>query len=292
MAESHKVVLITGATSGVGLALSSLLSQSSNYKVFGTARNPDKADQLQSLVKERNNRLEVVELDLTKEQSINQAITYILNKESKIDIIVNNAGFAISKTAELTSMAEFRDIFETNFFGLVAITKGVIPSMREAKSGHIINISSYGGLVGQPFHDAYSASKFAVTGFTESLYSTLVPLGIKVTLVCPGAITTPFMGKALATVVKEDNAYSELQKAYIETMKKIFIGNAEIKTSQTPEEIGEVLKNIIETDKPHMMYMTSDYMKKQASQKLVDVTGETMAEYTLKRSYGDNFTKK
>jgi len=291
MAALHKVVLVTGATSGAGLAISSLLSQSS-YKVYGTARNLHKADQLHALAKERNNRLEILELDVTKEETISQAIKTIISKESKIDILVNNAGYAITKPAELTSMAEFREIFETNFFGLVALTKEVIPYMREARSGHIINISSFGGLVGQPFHDAYSASKFAVTGFTESLHSTLTPFGISVTLVCPGAITTPFLSKAVSTVVKEQTPYSELQQAYATTMHKIFAGNAQsgIKTSQTAEEIAVILKDIIETDKPHFLYPTSDYMKKQVALKLVDVTGDTLAEFTIKRSYGENFT--
>jgi len=191
-------------------------------------------------------------------------------------------------------MSEFRDVLEANFFGLVAITKEVLPYMREAKSGHIINISSYGGLVGQPFHDAYCSAKFAVSGFTESLFMTLLPFGVKVTLVCPGAMTTPFFDKAHATVAKEENPYEELQKTYVASVTKIFTGNkaAGIKTSQTPEEVAEVIKGIIETDKPQLMYMTSEYMKKQASIKLVDVTGEKTVEGTYKTYFGGDPTKK
>jgi short-subunit dehydrogenase len=219
------VVVITGASSGLGLATASLLSSTGEYKVYATARTPAKADQLQQLAKEekRSNRLEILELDVTKEDSIARAINLILQKESRIDVLVNNAGFSFAKPLELTSMGEFHEIFDTNFFGVVAMSKAVVPSMRGAKSGHIINIASFGGIVGQPFNDAYCAAKFAVVGLTESMYATLFPLGVKVTLVCPGAITTPFLAKAAATTdASADNPYSSLQQAYIDNIKKYF----------------------------------------------------------------------
>jgi len=295
MAAARKVVIVTGASSGLGLSLSSLLSASGHYKVYATARQPNKVEQLQNLAKERKDTLELLTLDVTKEDSINQAINQVLQKESKIDVLVNNAGFSFAKTLEATSMAEFREIFDTNFFGVAACSKVVVPHMRAAKSGHIINISSYGGLVGQPFNDAYCAAKFAVTGLTESMFSSLSPLGVKVTLVCPGAITTPFMAKAVSTLVPlgDDNPYSGLQKAYIETMQKVMAGNAAagVKSAQTPDEVAQVIKNIIETEKPDFQYITSDYIGNLVSKKYVDITGNTMAQLTLTRSFGDALNK-
>jgi short-subunit dehydrogenase len=289
-----KVVVITGASSGVGLSLANLLSSSNNYKVYATARTPSKADQLQQIVKERGDkRIEILELDVTKEDSIDNAVKHIIAKDSKIDVLVNNAGFSFAKNLEQSSMSEFREIFDTNFFGVVATSKAIVPLMRQAKSGHIINIASVGGLIGQPFNDAYCAAKFAVVGLTESMYSTLSPLGVKVTLVCPGAITTPFLAKATGTLSQDpNNPYIKLQQAYMDTMKKVFAGNASsgIKTSQTPEEISEVLKQIIETEKPQFLYATSPYVSTIISKKLVDDTGDTMAQFTITRSYGDSLS--
>jgi NAD(P)-dependent dehydrogenase (short-subunit alcohol dehydrogenase family) len=295
-APVRKVVIVTGASSGVGLALSVLLSGTGQYKVYATARQPNTVEQLQQLVKERPDTLELLPLDVTKEDTITQAVNHILQKDSKIDVLVNNAGFSFAKNLEATSMAEFKEIFDTNFFGVVATSKAVVPHMREAKSGHIINIASYGGLVGQPFNDAYCAAKFAVSGLTESMHATLSPLGVKVTLVCPGAITTPFLAKASSSLVAvgDENPYSTLQTAYMDTMKKIFMGNAAagIKTSQTPEEIAEVLKKIIETDKPNFQYPTSEYMTNLVAKKYVDPTGNTNTQLTLSRCYGDALNTK
>jgi NAD(P)-dependent dehydrogenase (short-subunit alcohol dehydrogenase family) len=291
------VVLVTGASSGVGLALAQVLSGSGQYKVYATARQPNKVEQLQQLVKERSDTLEVLTLDVTKESTIQESIDYILKKDGKIDVLVNNAGFSFAKPTELTSMDEFREIFDTNFFGVVATSKAVIPHMRAAKSGHIINISSVGGLLGQPFNDAYCAAKFAVCGLTESMYQTLIPFGIKVTLVCPGAITTPFLAKAASSVVPsgENNPYTELQNMYVENVTKIFAGNAAsgIKSSQTAEEIAEIIKKIAELEKPDFCYTTSEYVTNFAATKLVDVTGNSSAEFTSKRCFGGtNLNKK
>jgi short-subunit dehydrogenase len=181
---------------------------------------------------------------------------------------------------------------ETNFFGLVATTKIIVPLMRARRSGHIINISSYGGLVGQPFNDAYCAAKFAVTGLSESMYSSLHPFGIKVTLVCPGAITTPFLDKAAKTVEMDpSNPYMPLGSAYIATMRKVFSdsGTSGIKSSQTADEIAEILKRLIEEDDPQFLCLTSQYIEKIAGFKLKDTTGRTMADLTLKRSYGEDW---
>jgi NAD(P)-dependent dehydrogenase (short-subunit alcohol dehydrogenase family) len=286
-----KVVVITGASSGVGLALANLLSNSNNYKVYATVRTPGKADQLQQYAKERGEKkLEVLELDVTKEESIDKAVKHIVGKDGKIDVLVNNAGFSFAKNLEQSTMSEFREIFDTNFFGVVATSKAIVPLMRQAKSGHIINIASYGGLVGQPFNDAYCAAKFAVTGLTESMHATLSPLGVKVTLVCPGAIATPFLAKATATATKdENNPYAALQQAYIDSMKKIFAGAAAsgVKTAQSAEEIADLLKQIVETEKPHFLYPTSAYIGGLISKKLVDNTGDAMTQLTIQRSYGD-----
>jgi len=283
-----KVVLITGASSGVGLSTSVLLA-ANGYKVYASMRDTAKAGDLKKAAEEKGAQVEVTQLDVTDETSIKKAIDEIIEKEGKIDVLINNAGFSFAKTLEQTSMSEFRSIMETNFFGLVATTKIVVPLMRARRSGHILNISSYGGLVGQPFNDAYCAAKFAVTGLSESMHASLRPFGIKVTLVCPGAITTPFLQKAAGTIETDpSNPYMPLGSAYVATMKKVFSDSETtgVKSSQTADEVAEVLKRLIEEDDPQFLCLTSQYIEKVAGLKLKDTTGKTMANMTLTRSYG------
>jgi len=287
-----KIVLTTGCSSGIGLATAVLLgSRPNKYKVYATMRDPSKAGDLMKAAKSLGAEVTVLPLDVSKEDSIDRCTKEIFAKEGRIDVLINNAGFTFAKPLEFTSMSEFHEIFDTNLFGVVAMCKAVVPGMRERKSGHILNISSFGGLIGQPFNDAYCAAKFAVVGLTESMYTTLPPLGVKVTLVCPGAVTTPFVAKATSNMLQSDdnNPYSGLQNAYMGSMKAIFAGAAAsgIKSSQTPEEIAGVLMSILETEKPKPMYLTSEYISKSACLKLKDPTGETVAKESIKRSFGD-----
>jgi NAD(P)-dependent dehydrogenase (short-subunit alcohol dehydrogenase family) len=295
-AVSRKVVIVTGASTGLGLALAQILSSTGQYKVYATARQPNKSEELQKLAKDRADTLELLALDVTKENTIQEAINHVLQKDARIDVLVNNAGISLAKTTEQSSMAEFHEVFDTNLFGVVATCKAVIPHMRNAKSGHIINISSIGGILGQPFNDAYCSAKFALSGLSESMYITLNPLGVKVSLVCPGGITTPFFAKAYSSVIPpgENNPYSELQTAYVETIKKVMAGAAlsGIKTAQTAEEVAGFVKGIIEAEKPNFMYFTSDYVSSMASAKLVDLSGNSVVDYTTKRNFGDAIIKK
>jgi len=287
-----RTAFITGTSSGVGFSTSLLLAKN-NFKVFASVRSIGKGEGLLNAAKNLgvHNNIHLVELDVSKEKDVSTVVKDVISKAGKLDVLINNAGYTIVKPTELTSMSEFREIFDTNFFGTVAVAKEVIPHMRSNKSGHIINISSYGGLVGQPFNDAYCAAKFAVTGWNESLHSTLHPFGVNVSLVCPGAITTPFAGKATGTVnVDPTNPYIPLQQLYMDNLKKIFSSNASsgVKSSQTAEELAEFLLNVINSKEPKPLYVTSEYIGNVASKKYVDITGETMAKTTITRSFGSD----
>jgi NAD(P)-dependent dehydrogenase (short-subunit alcohol dehydrogenase family) len=186
-----KIAFITGSSSGIGL-LSAVELARRNYHVLATMRDPARRERLDKAAAEAgiSNRIEVVQLDITQPLSITHAVQQAIRDHQRIDVLVNNAGFAMAGFAEDLYLDEIRKQFETNFFGHVSVTKEVIPFMRAQKSGHIIMVTSVAGRVGQPVVSSYSASKFALEGWSESLRIELRSLGIRVVLVEPGAFET------------------------------------------------------------------------------------------------------
>jgi NAD(P)-dependent dehydrogenase (short-subunit alcohol dehydrogenase family) len=186
-----KIAFITGSSSGIGL-LSAVELARRNYHVLATMRDPARRERLDKAAAEAgiSNRIEVVQLDITQPLSITHAVQQAIRDHLRIDVLVNNAGFAMAGFAEDLYLDEIRKQFETNFFGHVSVTKEVIPFMRAQKSGHIIMVTSVAGRVGQPVVSSYSASKFALEGWSESLRIELRSLGIRVVLVEPGAFET------------------------------------------------------------------------------------------------------
>lgn len=182
----NKVVLITGTSTGLGLKTSVLLAQK-GYKVYATMRNPEKRSELEKEIKEQNVSLAIKQLDVSDPGSIQKCIAEIFEGEGKIDILINNAGAGFLRASEHTSEKELLHVTDVNYLGVVRCTNAVLSIMRKQKSGHVINISSVGGLVGQPFNELYCAAKFAVEGYTEALATYLTPFfGIKFTIVEPG----------------------------------------------------------------------------------------------------------
>jgi len=176
----QKVVFITGASSGIGEACAKLLVKH-GYRVYGTSRK---------YFSDRSYNM--VQIDVTKSDSVEWAIKTVIEKEGRIDVLINNAGFGLAGAVEDTSITEAKAQFETNFFGLLRVTKEVLPHMRRRRKGLIINISSIGGLIGLPFQALYSASKFAVEGLSEGLRLELRPYNINVVLIEPGDARTKF----------------------------------------------------------------------------------------------------
>ncbi len=179
------VVLITGASSGIGYSTVVQL-HSKGYKVYAAAR---RLEAMQSL---SDKGVHLVALDLTSETSIQQCVNTIINKEQRIDVLINNAGYGCYGSVEDTNMKEAKLQFEVNLFGLAHLTQLILPYMRECKKGKIINVSSIAGKIYMPFGAWYHASKHALEGWSDCLRIELKPFNIKVVIIEPGGIKTPW----------------------------------------------------------------------------------------------------
>ena len=187
----EKVAVLTGASSGFGLLTSVELAKA-GFRVIASMRDPGKRERLvqAAAAAQVSDRIDVRALDVTQVDDIPEFVDSVLRDFGRIDVLVNNAGFAVGGFAEDIRLEELRLQFETNFFGAVAMTKAVLPIMRQQRSGHIIQVSSISGLQGAISVSSYSASKHALEGWSESLRLEVNSLGIKVVLVEPGAFET------------------------------------------------------------------------------------------------------
>jgi NAD(P)-dependent dehydrogenase (short-subunit alcohol dehydrogenase family) len=181
--SEQRVVLITGASSGVGQSTARLLSQR-GYRVFGTSRDPAMAEPLSCV--------ELLPLDVRRDDSVQACVEAVFRRGGHLEVLINNAGHELAGALEELSPEEARGQFETNFFGVVRMINAVLPFMRQRKAGHIVNVSSLSGLP-IPFLGIYSASKFALEGYTEALRHEVKPFGIRVSLTEAGFLRTPMM---------------------------------------------------------------------------------------------------
>ncbi|WP_289039081.1 SDR family oxidoreductase [uncultured Zobellia sp.] len=255
-------VLITGTSSGVGLEASLLFAQK-GYKVYASMRNLAKATALKEKIDESHLDIEILELDVTKVDSIKKAVETIIEKDGQIDVLVNNAGAGFAKTTEQASEEEIRWVTDVNYHGVVFCTQAVLPYMRKQRSGQIISITSVGGLVGQPFNELYCGAKFGVEGYMEGLASYLGDaFNIKFSCVEPGGISTEFMTSAVEkTAVDGQLATGEYLPIFQQYLKKnqerASEGAAQI--YQTGQEVAAVIMNIAENEHPPMRIRTSKW---------------------------------
>ena len=192
MDNAKKTVLITGTASGIGLE-TALFFFEKGFNVIATMRNPE---QRKTPLHEKG-LPDLVHLDVTDADSIKAAIQYALDKYGRIDVLVNNAGYAIFGPFEAATKAQEKREFDTNVFGLMEVVRSILPVFRKKKDGIIINVASMGGRIGFPLYALYNATKWAVEGFTEALMYELKPLNIKVKLIEPGVIKTDFYNRPL-----------------------------------------------------------------------------------------------
>ena len=212
--EISPVWFVTGCSTGFGRELAKLVLDEGLRCVI-TARDVAK---VQDLVQGHEDNALILPLDVTKPDQVRDAVKQAEDRFGRIDVLVNNAGYGYSAAIEEGEDAEVRAMFETNFFGLTDMIKAVLPGMRDRKSGHILNVSSIGGLTSFPGTGYYCATKFAVEGLSESLYKELAPLGIRVTIIEPGPFRTDWAGRSHKKSANEIPDYQQTAGARYQQM--------------------------------------------------------------------------
>jgi len=249
----HRVALITGCSSGIGYETALMLGRN-GFRTFATMRNTKKSDSLQEIIRKEGLDVSIQQLDVNNNASIENTINNIKNEANRIDVLINNAGFGLVGFFEDLTLEEIRDQFETNFFGVLNITKKIIPIMRLQKRGTIINISSGAGQVGFPGISAYVSTKFAIEGFSESLTYELLPYGIKVVIIEPGVIKTNFFRncKVSEHSVKKNSTYS--------TSLDKFQKNIEImqEHATSPTDVAKVIIQVLGNSEPKQRYIVGN----------------------------------
>jgi NADP-dependent 3-hydroxy acid dehydrogenase YdfG len=215
-----KVWFITGASTGFGRLLAEEVLKVGG-KVIATARKLDKVADLEAKYPQTAKALA---LDVTDAAQVNSAVTQAFAQFGRVDVLVNNAGYGVAGAIEEVSEAEFMPMFETNVFGLLRVTRAFLPHLRKQGSGHILNLSSIGGLIASPGLGYYSSTKFAVEGISESLAAELAPLGIRVTIIEPGPFRTDFLGRssviAETRIADYDATAGNMRKYFTENVGK------------------------------------------------------------------------
>ncbi|HEY2459890.1 MAG TPA: SDR family oxidoreductase [Candidatus Acidoferrum sp.] len=250
---TQKVALITGATDGLGKAAALLLAER-GYYVFAAGRSAQKRADLDASARQKNLSLETVEMDVCSDSSVRQAVQTALAKFGAIDVLINNAGVGYMATVEDLTMEDWRNQFETNFFGVIRVTQAVLPHMRERRSGRILMMSSVSGLVTPPTQGAYSSSKHALEGLSNALRLELYLFNIGVVLIEPGYIVTG-MQQAVADLSKpylekvKSGPYAALYARFWNSAKS---SRAASKT--TPEDCARIIHKAIEAAHPKPRY--------------------------------------
>jgi NAD(P)-dependent dehydrogenase (short-subunit alcohol dehydrogenase family) len=222
--RDKKVAVVTGSSSGIGFETSLLLARS-GFFTYATMRNLEKSKAIIDLKHKEKLPLEVLHLDVTDDTSVKEAIHQITNEQENIDVLVNNAGYALVSSFEEVSIEEFKEQFETNVFGVIRLMQAVLPVMRKKGDGTIVNISSVAGRMGFPITSAYVSSKFALEGLSESMAYEVEQFGIKVILIEPGVIKTNFdnnlkIGKTVS--IDHNSPYKEITRKRLSGFKPRF----------------------------------------------------------------------
>src|ERR671931_1512325 len=218
--NKDKVAILTGSATGIGYETAILLAKN-GYRTYASMRKLPKADQITKIAKSENLPLRVIQLDVTDDISVTNAIDTVINESGKVDVLVNNAGYGLIGSIEDMSIEELKAQYETNVFGVFRVTKAVRPHMRRQHGGSIINISSIAGRIGLPLYSAYVSSKFAMEGLSESMAYELEPFGIKVAIIEPGAIKTNFKREQAAKGSSEGSPYSSMMQSHSKVIEEM-----------------------------------------------------------------------
>lgn len=246
--DSHPVVLITGARTGIGRACADLLA-SRDFRVYGTSRHPP----------DLTFDFTMVRMDVNETASVEAGVRTVLDREGRLDVVVNNAGFGYGGAVEDTSIEEAKATFETNFFGALRVCQAVLPAMRAQGAGLIVNVSSVGGVLGVPYQGLYSASKFALEGMTEALRMEVKAFGVDVVLIEPGDTRTDFTDNRRPAGSSSPSSlyYDQYQKTMAKT-------EADERGAAPPARVARTLLRIIRARNPKPRYVAGRWYEKAA----------------------------
>lgn len=274
---NESIVLITGTSSGIGLA-TAVAAAAQGATVVATMRDTAKSGPLQDAAREAGVVLDIRTLDVTDAAAVDAVIAAVVAEHGRLDALVNNAGAGHVGTIEQDSLDDYRAAMEVNYFGVVALTKAALPHLR-ASGGRVVTVSSVGGIVGQPFNEAYCAAKFAVEGFLESLAPVAASVGVSVTIVEPGAVNTEFagnagIGAALERVAGTD--YAPALDAYVRHARASFDPSA----AQKPADIASVIVDVLRAESPPTRVQTSAAAERFVGVTLRDLDGSAVQGLT------------
>jgi len=277
--DSSRVVLVTGASSGIGRACTLSLVRE-GYRVFGTTRRS--ADEVATdLLQEpgSSDRLAILRMDVDDEDSVTRAVDQVVNRAGRIDGLINCAGFGIAGSVEDTAIDEVKAIFETNLFGTLRVCRAVLPIMREQRTGTIINISSIMGRIALPFQGLYSATKFAVEGASEALRMEVQPFGVRVVLIEPGDFRTGFTDTRLRVQgAQQGGVYAERFRTALS------VAESDERSGASPETIGHLVIRILAARSPRLRYLVGPAMQCLAA-RLKSVLPSRLFEWSLRKYY-------
>jgi len=266
--KTQNVALVTGSSSGIGYETSLMLARN-GFLTYATMRNLNKSGDIKATAAKENLPIRITQLNVTNDVSINNAVQSVISETGQIDVLVNNAGYALDGAFEHLSMDEIKAQYETNVFGLIRTTQAVLPIMREQRSGIIVNISSgagrFGypggsvivnissgaGRFGYPGGSAYVSTKFAVEGLSESMAYELEPFGIKVIIIEPGVIRTNIYNSAVVAKKSQDpnSPYTQITQKMASAFEEL------VKNASSPELVAKVVLEAVTNQNPNFRYL-------------------------------------
>jgi NAD(P)-dependent dehydrogenase (short-subunit alcohol dehydrogenase family) len=260
--QRQLVAIVTGSSGGIGLATSLALARN-GYLTYATMRNLAKRDSIQSVVDKQHLPIRVVQLDVTDENSIKKAIQSILSESGRIDLLVNNAGYALTGAFEDIGIDEIEAQYETNVFGVIRVTQSVLPIMRKQGSGRIINISSGAGRIGYPGGSAYVSSKFALEGLSESMAYEIEQFGIKTILVEPGFVRTNFGDNIVVAKKTQDpnSRYSQMMQMMSSLRDKM------LENASDADLVAEIVVEAATAKEPNLRYLAGKDVQQMVAAK-------------------------
>lgn len=253
-----KVILITGTSTGLGISLA-VQAAKAGHRVYATMRNLEKRGDLDDAARAAGVTMDVLQLDVQQTETINKAVADIMDRDGRIDVLINNAGVGFVRSTEQATEDDMNWVMDVNFMGVVRCTKAVLPHMRKQRSGHVITVSSVGGLVGQPFNEIYCASKFAVEGYMESLAGYVgSTFGLHFTVIEPGGIHSEFITNVMKHVGETGGMLGD---EYLPILQR-YVGHSQARGDaayQTADQVAGIVLDCMHAKSPPIRARTSKW---------------------------------